>query len=481
MKISRRQALTGMCSIAGTAMLSGCAINPVTGKPELMLMGEGKEIALGMQSHGEIINSYGSLDDDAIQGWFNERGQEMAKITQRSHLQYNFTVLDSPVVNAFAVPGGYVYVTRGILGYFNNEAQFAGVLGHELGHINYRHSAARYSKAQLTSLALGVGSVFSEEFAKYSQLASVGAALMFLKFSRSDEREADKAGVEYSSKIQYDATEISNFFHTLERMRPKEGSLPAWQSTHPDPGDRINATRKQAVKYQTSHPYTTGFVTKRDEYLELIDGLVFGDNPRQGYVKDNMFYHPEMKFMFPVFSNWELSNNPSEVRMTSEDQAAVLVFTLAPGATLEDSEAKFTKGNNVVVSDSKSVTINGMNGLRMSGIMEEDGSELFIQSNFIKKENTVFAFHGITAQEKAGKFESKFIHIANGFSTLTDSKLLDVSAVRLQVRQVKHTKKLKDVFNDFDVSEEKLEEFSIMNGMELEESVKAGTRIKIIA
>lgn len=260
--IARREAITRMGMYAGTALLSGCAVNPVTGKREFMLMSEAQEIEMGNEAHGQIVAEYGSYVDSSMQDWFNEKGQEMAAITHRKHLTHHFTVLDSPVINAFAVPGGFVYVTRGILGYFNDEAQFAGVLAHELGHVNARHTAARYSKAKLANFGLAVGSIFSEEFAKYSQFVSLGTTLLFLKFSRNDERQADKLGVEYSSAVSYDAVHMSDFFKTLERLRPEGGSLPSWQSTHPDPGDRINATRKMALAYQNNHPDMT-FVAKK--------------------------------------------------------------------------------------------------------------------------------------------------------------------------------------------------------------------------
>ncbi|MBT4483627.1 MAG: M48 family metalloprotease, partial [Candidatus Latescibacteria bacterium] len=287
--ITRRKALSDIGILAGVSLLSGCAVNPVTGKRQFMIMSEQKEINMGSQAHGEIVAQYGSYSDDSLQKWFDDRGQEMSKVTHRSNLTWHFTVLDSPVINAFAVPGGYVYVTRGILGYFNDEAQLAGVLGHELGHVTARHTAARYSKAKFANIGLALGSIVSEEFAKYSQLASLGTSLLFLKFSRNDEREADKLGVEYSSKVGYDAAQVSEFFRTLERLHPKGGSLPAWQSTHPDPGDRINATRKQALDFQKKQS-DMKFMVKREEYLDLIEGLIFDEDPRQGYAKDNIFY-----------------------------------------------------------------------------------------------------------------------------------------------------------------------------------------------
>ena len=162
--IKRRDALAGMGALTGAALFWGCAVNPVTGKREFMLMSEREEVEMGVEAHGQIVSEYGSLNDDSLQSWFDDRGQEMSVVTHRKHLAYTFTVLDSPVVNAFAVPGGYVYVTRGIMGYFNNESQFAGVLGHELGHVNARHTASRFSKSKVASIGLALGSIISDEF-----------------------------------------------------------------------------------------------------------------------------------------------------------------------------------------------------------------------------------------------------------------------------------------------------------------------------
>ncbi|MFC1490511.1 M48 family metalloprotease [Candidatus Latescibacterota bacterium] len=476
---TRREALAGFLGIAGAAVLPGCSVNPVTGKREFMLMSESKEIALGEQAHGEILNSYGTYNDESLQNWFDERGQEMAKLTHRPNLKYTFVVLDSPVVNAFAVPGGYVYVTRGILGYFNNEAQFAGVLAHELGHVNARHSASKYSKAQLATITLGVGSIFSEEFAQYAQFASLGAQLMFLKFSRDDEREADKLGVEYSSKNGYDAQEMSTFFRTLERMHPSGGSLPAWQSTHPDPGDRINDTRKKALSFQKANP-DKKYLIKRREYFDTIDGLIFGNDPRQGYVENNTFYQPEMKFMFPVPSGWTLTNNPTEVRMSPEEGNAISIFTVSQGDSPQTAATQFTAENKIVVSSSRSVSVNGLTGFYSSGLISGDDGNIAVSSHFIKKDDVVYAFHGLSSEADFGSVESMFETTALGFKELTDQSLINVTPEKIEIRELKNSKTLRAALNDIGVPEDKIEELSIINGFELDDNVDTGTRIKII-
>lgn len=478
--ITRREALTGIGIFAGAILLPGCAINPVTGKREFMLMSESQEIDMGREAHGQIVAEYGLYDDSTIQKWFEERGMEMSKITQRKRLPWKFTVLDSPVINAFAVPGGFVYVTRGILGYFNNEAQFAGVLGHELGHVNARHTAERYSKAQLANIGLALGSIFSEEFNRFSELASLGTTLLFLKFSRDDERMADRLGVEYSSAVSYDAVQMSEFFNTLERMRPKGGSLPAWQSTHPDPGDRINATRKMALAYQQSHSNMT-FSTKTEEYLDLIDGIIYGDDPRQGYVKDNIFYHPEMKFQFPVPAGWTLLNQPTEVKMSPEKQNSLLIFTLAPGSSPAEAATLFTRNNNVKVVSSGNISINNMSSVKTVGEITSKEQTVGIVSYFIMTDDRVLAFHGLADPSELNSYDIQFWTSASGFKRITDKTKISVNPQKITVHRVAQKTTLQRALISFGVQEKELNNLAIINGLELSDEINAGARLKIIA
>ncbi|MCD6308853.1 MAG: M48 family metalloprotease [Candidatus Latescibacteria bacterium] len=477
--ITRREALSGMGALAGVSILSGCAVNPVTGKPEFMLMSENREIRMGGEAHGQIKAQYGVYSDESIQQWFTDMGTSMAKISHRKGLPWTFTVLDSPVINAFAVPGGYIYVTRGILGYLNNEAQFAGVLGHELGHVNARHTAARYSKAQLATLGIALGSIFSEEFAQFADLASLGTSLLFLKFSRDNERQADSLGVEYSSKSNYDAVEISEFFRTLERLRPKGGSLPTWQSTHPDPGDRIAATKKQALAFQKAHP-DMKFRVRREEYLELIDGIIYGDDPRQGYVKDRVFYHPEMKFSFPVPAGWNVMNMPTEVRMSPEKQDSLLIFTVTQGTTPRDAAAAFNQENKVTVTTSKSLSINDRDAYKTMGQIPMNGQAAGISSHFITFGDKVFAFHGLCAPQMLTAMDTVFSTTALGFGGIEDPAFIDVSPKRLTVKTLEKTTTVRAALSSFGVGKDKLDEFAILNGLGIDDQIDAGRKLKVV-
>jgi len=182
-----------------------CAINPVTHKRELMLLSAADEVAMGQQTDPQVLQTFGQYKDADLARYVTALGNKLGALSHQPELDYSVKVLDSPVVNAFAVPGGYVYLSRGILAYLNDEAELAGVMGHEIGHIAARHSAQQYSRAQVTQLGLGLGAMVSKTFRKYAGLAQFGVGMLFLSFSRDMERQADALGVEYSSKAGYDA------------------------------------------------------------------------------------------------------------------------------------------------------------------------------------------------------------------------------------------------------------------------------------
>jgi predicted Zn-dependent protease len=203
--------------------LTGCATNPATGQKEFSLVSEGQEVSMGQEGDKAVQAEYGVYDDPALNAYVDGIGKKLAAVSERPNLEWHFRVVDSPVVNAFALPGGYIYVTRGILAVCNSEAQIAGVLGHEIGHVTARHSARQITRSQLAQVGLGLGSIFVEGFSPYGQAASVGLQLLFLKYSRGDETQADELGVRYASRAGYDPREIPATYSALKRLAEKSG------------------------------------------------------------------------------------------------------------------------------------------------------------------------------------------------------------------------------------------------------------------
>ena len=469
--------------IAVVLMIQSCARNPVTGKREVILVSEAQEIAMGKEYDPEVVAFFGLYDDPTMQSFIDKKGQEMAKVSHRPELKYTFRVLDSPVVNAFAVPGGYVYFTRGIMAHLNNEAEFAGVLGHEIGHITARHSVKQMSRETLAQLGLGVGMIFSPEIAQFGEIASQGMGLLFLKFSRDNESESDELGVEYSSKIGYDAHEMANFFETIGRLSGSSGSeIPDFLSTHPNPADRNKRVHELASNWQQASP-NSSLKVNRESYLQLINGLVYGEDPRQGFVENNMFYHPEMKFKFPVPENWQVVNTPSQVQIGSENGEAMLSFSLSNGSTAREAAENFVNATAVTVNSNKSININGMNSIyiiaeQRDSIQPEASVRLI--AAFIPYNNMVFTFYGVTYLNKFDSYRSVFAKSLKGFDKLTDTSKLNVQPERVQIKKVNTSTTLKSALLSNGIQNDRLEEHAILNGMTLSESLKSGSSIKVI-
>jgi predicted Zn-dependent protease len=472
--------------LAFTLILS-CAVNPVTGKKQLMLMSEDQEAQLGLSYDPQVVATFGEYQTVSLLPFIQGKETEMGKVSHRPNIEYHVRILDSPVVNAFAVPGGYIYLTRGILAQLNNEAELMGILGHEMGHIAARHSVSQQSKQQLGQLLLIGGMIASQKFAQYAEYAMQGMQLLFLKFSRDDERMADALGVEYSSKLGYDAHKMADFFKVLQKMSLADGQagVPTFLSTHPDPGDRYNSVNQEAKVWQDSLKIASWKVNG-DSYLKMIDGMVYGEDPRKGYVEGNTFYHPELKFRFAFPSGWKLENTPAQVNIAPDDGKALIVFTLASGKSLNDAAKKTIEQLELTLKESKNITVGKMPALRtLSDQVNTDqitGEKKTnkVLSYFIQCDSLYYVFHGITAATNFNTYDRSFESTMADFSRLTDPAKLKVKSKKILVKKVQRAGTLGDVFTYYGVKQDQRDDLALLNDMELADKVQAGKLIKII-
>jgi len=477
---SRKFSVTILAILAFFLIPLSCALNPVSGKRELMLISEKDEIALGEQADQEISRTYGIYDDAALSDYVDRTGQSISETTQRLNLEYHFQVLDTPVINAFAGPGGYVYVTRGIMAYFNDEAELAGVIGHELGHVNARHIAQQMSRMQLTQLGLGVGMIFSEDFRKYAGLAQLGVSMLFLKFSRDDERQADDLGVEYGSKSGYDTYRMATFFQTLERINPGGTSaLPDWFSTHPNPENRVAAVNAETTEWHKKLGLTQ-YVVKRDDYLKMVNGIVYGEDPRQGYVEGNAFYHPTMRFTLPVPDGWQVSNTPAQVRMVSDKQDAIVLLMLDDSGSVSKAVDRFVEDTNAAVQSRDRIAVNGLQAEKIVARLVSGQDTLQVMSYFIAKGGVIYALHGVTSRSEFSHYTPTFSSTLGGFKNLDDPSKINVRPERLAVKTVTGAGSLRTILGQLGTPESELENLAVLNGMQLEDNVSAGTLIKTV-
>ena len=468
-------------------IIPSCAINPVTGKKQLMLISESQEAAMGAEYDPQVIATFGLYGNEQLTKLLNEKAAEMGKISHRPNVNYHVKIVDSPVVNAFAVPGGYIYFTRGILAQFNNEAELVGVLGHEMGHIAARHTASQQSKQQLGQLLLVGGMIASEKFREFGNYAMQGMQLLFLKFSRDNESQSDELGVEYSSKIGYDAHKMANFFNVLKQMQmsSEQGGVPTFLSTHPDPADRYYAVNGLANIWQDSLKQTNWKV-EENEYLRMIDGLVYGEDPRQGFVENSVFYHPEMKFSYPIPAGWQLQNSPIQVQMAPADGKALIVFSLSTQKTPEEALKKNLEDLNLTPIDSKNITVNGFPAIvSVSKQVSQDqqtGQEqtIMVMSYYIDYNDVIYTFLGVAEEADFGSYTPAFESTMKGFKRLTDASKLNIQPKRIKIQEVQRVGTAREVLSSFDVPASQLSEVALLNEVNLTDQLKRGTLVKVV-
>lgn len=459
----------------------GCATNPVTGRKEISLVSESQEIAAGRQAKAAVAIEYGLYEHAGWTSRVDSIGQAMARISHRPDLPWEFHVIDDPTVNAFAAPGGFIYVTRGILGYLESEAQLAGVVGHEIGHVTARHYARSASRQQLAGLGLAIGSIVSESIARYGQAVQEGLTLLFLKYSRDQETQADELGVEYSIKAGFDPREMPATYRTLARISASSGArLPAYLSTHPDPSDREVTVRALAEQQVGGR---TGLRVNHDAYIRMLDGLVFGDDPRQGYFEGTRFYHPGLRFVMDFPSGWRTQNSKSAVMAADADQKSIMQLAVAPAGDLAPAAyaQKLVADRQVAGADGRAETIHGYAAWAgRVAVTDAQGNPGTLSLVLLRQDaNTMFRILGQVAPGSAA--ENAFFAAARSFQALTDPARLSPTPARIRVVAAPRAGLFAQVVSGLGPQGIDLEATGVLNGRTTDESIAAGTLLKIVS
>jgi predicted Zn-dependent protease len=372
----------------------------------------------------------GLYENPSLATYVEGLGDRMALASERPSLPWTFRVIDDPTVNAFALPGGFIYVTRGILTHFNSEAELAGVLGHEIGHVTGRHGAEQMRNAQLAQLGLGIGSILSEDIARFAGVAETGLGLLFLSNGRDDEREADDFGLRYMTREGYDPREMAATFNMLASASGAEDGarIPGFLSTHPDPLERRDRILQRVAAGEFS-----GSRVERDSYLARLEGMPFGENPREGFFRQNAFYHPEMAFRLDFPQGWNTLNQKTAVQGISAEEDAILVLTLAEGNSPRAARDAFLNQQGIVSGNPSDQAVNGLPSSRADfqanteeGVLQ--GSVLFVQHG-----GRVFRILGYSTQQRWGAVANTVRAALTSFRTVTDRAILDVQPARISL------------------------------------------------
>jgi predicted Zn-dependent protease len=468
--------------------------NPVTGQKRAFAYSWQQEVEIGKQADGEVVAFYGIYDNPELSAYLTAIGE---RVLAESHLKrpdadrqfretpFTFRVVDSPVVNAFALPGGFVYFTRGIIAHMNNEAQLAMVMGHEIGHVAARHASQRALTQQAGQILLIGGAIIGQEAlgipaGNILQLGGTAAQLIFLSHSRDAERESDKLGVEYSALAGYAAEDGAAFFRVIQRVSARGGgSLPFYLSSHPDPGDREAAVERMAQEWRDKG--TEMNYRGRDEYLSKIEGIVIGENPRNGFVDNNVYYHPELKFRFNVPAGWKLQNDRSQVVTYTEAQDGVQILNIASDVTsARQAVDKVLESDGITMTERTDLRINGLVAHRaMADATDQQGNQLKVVLHGIEYDGRVYRLISYTTAARYQTYLPAFITQSESFNTLTDQARLNVQPSRIRIVSADRNAPFRDFIPSNLPMGMDAEDLAIINQVELDTQIQRGQRIKI--
>ena len=460
--------------IALAAFAAGCATNPVTGRSELALISEGQEIQMGQQYAEEVKAAYGLYDNAGVQAYVNRLGMQIARASERPQIPWQFNVIDDAAVNAFALPGGPVFITRGILTHMNSEAELVSVLGHEIGHITARHSVSQMSQAQLANLGLGIGSIFSSTIANVSGIASAGLSVLFLKYGRDAEKQSDELGFKYMVNANYDPREMASMFRTLQRTGGSaEGRLPEWLSTHPNPENREQAVAQRIDSLGRS---TQGMTVDREEFIRYIGGMTYGVNPREGFFRNNLFLHPDLRFQLQFPEGWQVQNTKQAVAAMSPNQDAMLQMTLGQGSPEQAAQQFFNQQG----MQSSNVSRNSVNGMpAVSGYFQATTEQGTLRGIgvWLQHGNATYQLLGYTPAQAFGQYDRVFQQSISSFREVTDPAVLNVQPAKVELVRVPRTMTVAE-FNRQFPSSVPVEQIAIINGVDAGGSLQGGTMAK---
>lgn len=466
----------------------------ITGKKQSFGYSWQQEIQLGAEADKELTESMGAYENPKLQAYVQAVGE---RVLQQSvfaspnvpeiyrNTKFTFRVIDSPVVNAFALPGGYVYVTRGLLAHVQNEAQLAVVLGHEIAHVAARHSSQQANRSKWGQIGLIAGAILGQKVLgeRMPDIAPTlinagGQALqMFmLRYSREAEHESDNLGVDWANRAGYASGESAKFFQSLQRLAANEGkALPTWQSTHPDPGDRA----KRVVQLAASAPPGSNANVGEEQYLQHIEGMTLGEDPRGGFAQNGVFYHPAMKFQFAMPQGWKMDNQRAAVVFAEPNGRAMMGLKLAPGARARDAATQFAQQSKIQIVNSGDTAINGLPTTVLIGQAQTEQGNLGVWNAFIEFEGKVYSLLGYAPAESFNQIRPTLEATAATFSPLRNAQALNVQPARLKLVRADRAAQFASFVPTSLPQEVTADHVALMNQLTLNDPVEQGRILKV--
>jgi predicted Zn-dependent protease len=483
-------AVVALAATGAIATLSGCATNPATGGTDIVMMSEAQEIEIGRKTHPQILQQYGRFEDAQLQQYVNEVGQRIAAKSHRPNLQYTFTVLDSDEVNAFALPGGYVYITRGIMAYLNSEAELAAVLGHEVGHVTARHAV----RQQTGATAAGVGAMVVGILTGSGDLANVagmaGSALIS-GYGRDMELEADELGAEYLNRVGFEPEAMIDVVRLLKNQEMLEIQMARQENrqprvyhgvfaSHPDNDTRLQEVVKAAGKVKNAEDRPPN----RDLYLSHINGLPMGDSRAQGVVRGSRFYHADLGITLAFPTGWIVDNQRAKViAYTAAKDAVMEVSAGAPPPNVAPKEFLGRLLQGMPTTEAEPVTVNGLSGYRavVRSTNLPWGNQGPAQVAVVYFNNLAYIFKGYTRQAAAQPgFEPVFLSTVKTFRRLRDNEFTAAEPDQLRVIQASNQTNIEQLARKSPIKKYPAERLRLLNDLYPDKEPTPGQKLKIV-
>lgn len=478
--------------VLSLSLLPGCALNPVSGTPDMVFMTETQEVESGAKFDVTIRRHFGAYDNKRLQAYVDAVGQKLAKASHRSDIKFQFTVLDSPDVNAFALPGGYVYITRGLMSYLSSEAELAAVLGHEIGHVTARHGVRQHSKSLFTQVSMGTvvkGSPLLDNFLGRSVMLS-GAGAFLASYSRDYELEADSLGAEYLSKTGYEpramlrVIEVLKNQEVVERDRAQaEGREPRVYhgvfASHPSADERLQEVIEGA---RGKRALAKVGATDQNNYLDMLDGIVFGDAEDDGILRGQVFYHRDLDFALTFPQGWRIENSKLALLAYSNDKKAMLVFT---GRSLTEPESAKERLKEEIRSkdmrQTKSFAVPGGEGYSAVTRAKTPWGYADIRVAVVVMGKKAYVFRGFTKEGVDREpYDPTFISTAASIRKLKPADLRYAEPLRLRLHTAKEGEDYGILAKKSPIASYPEQALRLINGQYPKGQPTPGQRIKVV-
>jgi len=491
---SLRRVATGLLIAVAATQLVACAANQATGRSSFTaFMSEEDELRVGAEEHPKILQQFGGeyIEIPGLNAYIQNMGMELAALSEKPNLPYQFTVLNDEAINAFALPGGYIYITRGLLSLADTEAEVAGVLSHEIGHVTARHTAERYSQAVATSIGANIIGIIGGAYGLrgVGQAAGLGAQLYVQSFSREQELESDLLGTRYMTRAGYDPSGLTSFFKKLkgqtelqaaEMGRPELADQYSPMSTHPRTDDRII----QATRLAAENPVPNAR-HGRDTLLQMVDGIIFRDDPKQGIRNGRLFQHPGLKLQFEAPPEFVLINSQRNVTAVGPEGSNIIFDAAPPSSARPYGDVKsylvreWAPGLNL--QGVQEITVNGLEAATAAAqIKTNNGPRDVRLIAFRENRDTIYRFAFLSPPSRSQVLEEDFRRMTYSFRLLSDAEAAAIKPMRIRITAVQAGDTVESLSAAMPMERFKIEWFELLNAVERGKPLVPGAKIKIV-